>query len=621
MAPQWFIRNPFSAQNHSISLDDQIELINTLKEQHVHQGHRLCGPLIAAFRGLLEDNGVNDDLSDAFISSGIKWAVHRYPNDTTFFEPQLVAPLMGGKGGFGALLKAVGKRAGKKKTTDFGACRDLNGRRLRHVNDEIKLERWRREQERKKDKLPAPSVEDSITDSGIDNWHLGVPMWSEGVTNKEKYKNKKRKYNERRREESEAERLEREKVERRNEEQRKVNEYAKEDSKVGLESGELAAMLRVEKIRKKIKEGKLKKLFSEVPGSNVTWGKGGLVAGAGGTGKDDCCFSTVYLIPPQTPAVTGRYYYEVVCEMVDKDGADIPLQIGYLTPTSLPDPKNQDGVGDVDGSVGFDGGRGLLFVDGLEKEEDGALVDDEGAQEGEIGRISWEKNDIVGVIYDAGERSVQYTLNGSPLPRVKAEGVGVHMVVGVSVNPGGEVRVRIGDEEMEYLPEGCAPVGDLLMKVGGGEGNGGEGGKKRKLGKEEEEAVGKPAGKKAATPTTTATTATTATTTTTTMTTSTTSKGTNTSTIASAAAPASRSPVTLDEIKNSYTEESLAALPLDTLKVTLQALGLKAGGSAAERANRLWAVKDMKREDIPGKMRDKKVFDAVTRIIESKGKW
>jgi hypothetical protein len=29
----------------------------------------------------------------------------------------------------------------------------------------------------------------------------------------------------------------------------------------------------------------------------------------------------------------------------------------------------------------------------------------------------------------------------------------------------------------------------------------------------------------------------------------------------------------------------------------------------------------MKREDIPGKMRDKKVFDAVTRIIECKGKW
>ena len=58
------------------------------------------------------------------------------------------------------------------------------------------------------------------------------------------------------------------------------------------------------------------------------------------------------------------------------------------------------------------------------------------------------------------------------------------------------------------------------------------------------------------------------------------------------------------------------ALPLDTLKATLQALGLKAGGSAAERAKRLWVVKDLKREDIPGKMRDKKVFDQVTAIVE-----
>ncbi len=33
--------------------------------------------------------------------------------------------LVGGKGGFGAALRAMAKQAGDKKTTDFGACRDL----------------------------------------------------------------------------------------------------------------------------------------------------------------------------------------------------------------------------------------------------------------------------------------------------------------------------------------------------------------------------------------------------------------------------------------------------------------------------------------------------------------
>jgi hypothetical protein len=32
--------------------------------------------------------------------------------------------LRGGKGGFGSLLKKKGRKAGKKKVTDFGACRD-----------------------------------------------------------------------------------------------------------------------------------------------------------------------------------------------------------------------------------------------------------------------------------------------------------------------------------------------------------------------------------------------------------------------------------------------------------------------------------------------------------------
>ncbi|KAK9830133.1 hypothetical protein WJX72_009938 [[Myrmecia] bisecta] len=51
----------------------------------------------------------------------------------------LVLRLRGGKGGFGALLRAGGKAA---LTDNFDACRDLSGRRLRHANAEQKLAEW-----------------------------------------------------------------------------------------------------------------------------------------------------------------------------------------------------------------------------------------------------------------------------------------------------------------------------------------------------------------------------------------------------------------------------------------------------------------------------------------------
>lgn len=48
----------------------------------------------------------------------------------------LVLRLRGGKGGFGALLRA-GARSTVSQNTD--ACRDLSGRRMRHVNADKKL--------------------------------------------------------------------------------------------------------------------------------------------------------------------------------------------------------------------------------------------------------------------------------------------------------------------------------------------------------------------------------------------------------------------------------------------------------------------------------------------------
>ncbi|KAI3988844.1 hypothetical protein MKX01_016415 [Papaver californicum] len=70
--------------------------------------------------------------------------------DGTFFTIHLLGRLLGGKGGFGSLLRGAGTKAGQKKTDNFDACRDMSGRRLRHVNAEKKLEEWKAEEEERK---------------------------------------------------------------------------------------------------------------------------------------------------------------------------------------------------------------------------------------------------------------------------------------------------------------------------------------------------------------------------------------------------------------------------------------------------------------------------------------
>uniref|UniRef100_A0A2P2J4Y9 Uncharacterized protein MANES_05G023500 n=1 Tax=Rhizophora mucronata TaxID=61149 RepID=A0A2P2J4Y9_RHIMU len=58
--------------------------------------------------------------------------------------------LIGGKGGFGSLLRGAATKAGQKKTNNFDACRDMSGRRLRHVNAEKRLEEWKAEEENRR---------------------------------------------------------------------------------------------------------------------------------------------------------------------------------------------------------------------------------------------------------------------------------------------------------------------------------------------------------------------------------------------------------------------------------------------------------------------------------------
>ena len=142
-----------------------------------------------------------------------EWLTHITTNTIIDVRVRHANALVGGKGGFGAQLKALGKQGAAKKTTNFGACRDLNGRRLRHVNDALRLRIWREAREaaeaknnkrkgaggnRNDDDEPGDTSSfeymDGQTPSGISGWHLSVPSWADGVKSGKLRNQHKRKY-------------------------------------------------------------------------------------------------------------------------------------------------------------------------------------------------------------------------------------------------------------------------------------------------------------------------------------------------------------------------------------------------------------------------------------------
>ncbi|KAJ6832723.1 putative protein SDE2-like protein [Iris pallida] len=104
----------------------------TLKH-HLSLQTLIPAPLLRLVAGTL-------DVQDQTLISASA-ADHRFPSLT------LLLRLRGGKGGFGSLLRGAATKAGQKKTNNFDACRDMSGRRLRHVNAEKRLEEWKAEAE------------------------------------------------------------------------------------------------------------------------------------------------------------------------------------------------------------------------------------------------------------------------------------------------------------------------------------------------------------------------------------------------------------------------------------------------------------------------------------------
>jgi hypothetical protein len=413
--------------------------------------------------------------------------LHNFPTATTnspssllplFVSAYTFLPLRGGKGGFGTLLKGQSKQAGAKRTMDFGACRDLNGRRLRHVNDEIKLRKWREGMQKKMEKAMNDnnnnnngSSEDIIdieaeieqlkTSSGIRNWHLMVPSWSDmggggsGLSTKSK-RGIERGLRKEVEKVARQSRLEYEaKMKKKSEWERAIMSYAKAGDEYAKEqdqkvtSAVLAGLHKRKKRkvnetdsssdRKKItgvlKEDEHNKGNSDVvvdidddddkndfddsflSASNICTLSGDLVLDGKPNdsmvniqSKSEFATATIMLNSSIFHEKLSRYsglYYEVTvqtCGVAQIGWASLNVaKNGVILPSSgkdsfLPNSDIGDGVGDDAFSYGFDGCRNMSFHNGQEKK---------------FGKgACWNNRDVIGCLYDYDRSTIQYFING-----------------------------------------------------------------------------------------------------------------------------------------------------------------------------------------------------------------
>lgn len=83
---------------------------------------------------LCAENG-SDNADQQFVMHDVPICVHQR--------------VLGGKGGFGSMLRAIGAQI--EKTTNREACRDLSGRRLRDINEEKRLKEYLEKQKDRTD--------------------------------------------------------------------------------------------------------------------------------------------------------------------------------------------------------------------------------------------------------------------------------------------------------------------------------------------------------------------------------------------------------------------------------------------------------------------------------------
>jgi SPRY domain/Replication stress response SDE2 C-terminal/Silencing defective 2 N-terminal ubiquitin domain len=461
-----------------------------------------------------------------------------------FMTVTTTSSIRGGKGGFGTLLKGQSKQAGAKLTTDFGACRDLQGRRLRHVNDEIKLRKWHDIQERKKaGELVDEDAEYMNTPSGLYNWHLLIPGWAD-VTNKSAKKlQSKIKHR--------TAMMEREGIQKLSEKDTKDRMHAAAvQSYVQLATDTTDSFQVHDAIQQGMNKMKRKRItIAEENGhdqqeSILTLSGEFVVDQNKKTLQAKSEFSTMVLILEKIP--TAPMYFEI---KLKSSGIS---QVGWADLAHFtPNSDTGDGVGDDAGSYAFDGTRTRKFHNGKEEE---------------YGQTC-KADDVIGCLYDVITGEISYSKNGKSMGVAFVTEKNRPLVPALSCNQGEILDLHRKHEHMNHLPNRCIAVYDLMARS---EKNDAESPvpfeMQDPLMPQSKVIEGMKPPKESTKPV---------------------------------------EDIQVIDIEQYETVEQLESLGMDRLKLALTSMGCKCGGSAHERATRLFSLKGLEREDFPVKVRAK----------------
>lgn len=559
-----------------------------------------------------------------------------------YINVRVQSSLRGGKGGFGTLLRSSARQSGAKLTTDFGACRDLQGRRLRHVNDEIKLRKWREAQAAAKLKGKTGTGSGNMTQeetdamfdtpSGLYNWHLMVPSWAD-ISKKESRKIQRQFQ----RMQQEDDKIEQAKQEKRAQYERSVTMYVQK----GADSSQLVqnnVMSAVKEGLQAQQEKKRKRQEKSMPQPLVDTTTA-TATDSFQTENDDrpnslCALSgevvveetnkkgtstTVLQIQSQSDFSTLALFLDKpVPSAVNATAAASPAskkkkgkaagkaevvasasvlyyevrlvtggltQIGWVDMTSQdfhPNSEQGEGVGDDKGSFGYDGGRGLKFNNGVEEEYAKKSSSSSSLP------LLWKAGDVVGCQYNLQTGEISYSLNGADLGvAFTIPTAGTILFPGISCNGGEILELYIRQEEMEHFPTSSneltyVPVHELIASsvTDGGK----TGDANSQFGNVDDDANKEDS-----------------------MDDDKEEKEDAKDLVVAREPEIKKEPVKMEalDLKQYDSAEHLEKLGLDRLKGALMAIDVKCGGALKERAARLFSLKDVERKDYPTKVRAK----------------
>ena len=529
--------------------------------------------------------------------------------------------IRGGKGGFGTLLKGQSKQAGAKQTLDFGACRDLSGRRLRHVNDEIKLRKWRELQAKRERGEDVDELDALKTPSGIRNWHLMVPNWSDGssMSNKGRRKHERQLQREVRQLKRQQDQQHGEKDQKRMQKEWEINEYVRRGEVEALRiaqgddlKNDILIHLRSKRKLEKdetARDGDA----NAIPASNgnrkeplvseqadesfllTLSGEMSLLEVANTSKKSadadgplltrlqsQSDFATAVLLmdPNKLKDLAAKGQGIYVEYQIQSAGLG---QIGWIrrpesnSGTFLPNSDTGDGVGDDSESWGYDGSRGLKFHAG--KEEPYGFEKDSN-------KLEWKVGDVLGswcrIIPTDKSIEIGYSLNETDLGvAFKIDGVSSDdfaLYPALSLNMNEVVDVNTGPSFWRPLSKGCVGVGDLAKTdTNSNDSNFKEAEKTEKTKSNAcDEQVPEP--KEPA------------------------NKRLREQAKQNDGGTAETEPFDLNQVSSI---EGVTSLGAERIKSILISMGIKCGGTLEDRANRLFSLRGLRRDEYPAKVRGK----------------